>query len=304
LIKKLTPFVFFSSLTLTGLTLIPSLSQRIHGSSRWLRLCGIPFQPSELLKISLIIYLSFFLVKKAPVSSSFINSFAPLLSILGAVSYILLKQPDFGLTVTLLCTVFCVLFITNFQTKNLLITVSLFIPATLYLIYLKPYRLQRVLTFLNPWADPQGSGFQIIQSLIAIGSGNVWGVGISHSKQKFFYLPMQHTDFIFSIIAEEIGFFGSLLLILLYILFIYFGLRIALKLSDRFSLLTVLGYIIFTSLQTIINLSVATGLAPTKGVGLPFISYGNSALISNLIMVGLIINMVHHNDETSSLYTL
>ena len=149
--------------------------------------------------------------------------------------------------------------------------------------------------FLNPWQDPQGSGFQIIQSLIAIGSGGFWGIGIGQSRQKFFYLPMQHTDFIFSIIAEETGLVGSLFLIILFIIFLYFGMRIAHQLHDSFSALSVIGFILLISLQTIMNMAVTTGLAPTKGVGLPFISYGNTSLVCYLFMIGVIINIVHEN---------
>src|SRR5690606_20698098 len=163
------------------------------------------------------------------------------------------------------------------------------------LILLRPYRLQRILTFLDPWQDPKGAGFQIIQSLIAIGSGNWLGTGIAHSRQKFFYLPMQHTDFIFSIIAEETGLVGSLFLIVLFIFFLYFGMRIAHQLNDNFNALCIIGFILLISLQAIMNMAVTTGLAPTKGVGLPFISYGNTSLVCYLFMIGVIINMVHNN---------
>lgn len=292
-IKKMSPLFFFGSLALTAMTLLPGLSMHIHGSSRWLNLMGFGFQPSELLKIALILYLAFFLEKKAAKLSSFVHSFLPIIIILGATGAVLLKQPDFGLTVTLLATCLAMLFIAHFQTKHMLIALSAIIPAAIALVVFKPYRLKRILTFLDPWADPQGAGFQIIQSLIAIGSGSFWGVGITQSKQKFFYLPMQHTDFIFSIIAEETGFFGSSLLILLYCLLVYFGIKIVWQLNSMFSVLATFGFVTLISLQTVINLAVATGLAPTKGIGLPFVSYGNTSLICSMAMLGLIMNMVH-----------
>jgi len=294
-IKKMSPLLFFSSLALTAMTLIPQLSSRIHGSSRWLNLGGFGFQPSELLKIALILYLAYFLEKKATKLSSLMHSFFPLMVILGLTGAVLLKQPDFGLTVTLLATACAMLFVAQFQTKHILITLGALIPAAIALVIYKPYRLKRILTFLDPWADPQGAGFQIIQSLIAIGSGSFFGVGITHSKQKFFYLPMQHTDFIFSIIAEETGFFGSTLLVTLYVLFIYFGMKIVWQMNDLFCMLATFGFISLLSLQTVINLAVATGLAPTKGIGLPFVSYGNTSLVACIIMLGLIMNMVHSN---------
>jgi cell division protein FtsW len=295
LLKRSSPYLFLGSLFLTMLTLIPAISAKIHGSSRWLRLGGFMFQPSEVLKMALIIYVAYFLAKKGKRVSSFVHGYAPFLTIIGITCAVLLKQPDFGLAVTLSATIFALLFIAQFRTKHLLITLSLAIPAIVGLVYFFPYRLKRILTFLNPWEDPQGAGFQVIQSLIAIGSGSFWGTGIAHSKQKFFYLPMQHTDFIFSIIAEETGFLGATLLITLYLLFLYFGIRIAWGLKDPFAIFTTLGFVLLTSLQTVINLAVAIGLMPTKGIGLPFISGGSSSLICNFAMVGLIINCVRES---------
>jgi len=297
LIKHLSPWLFMASLALTACTLIPQLSHNIHGSSRWLNIAGFGFQPSELIKVSFILYLAYFLSKRINRASSFVHNFLPFLCILGFTSAILLKQPDFGLTVTLTLTACAMLFVAEFQTRNLIYTLLALVPIAAFLIFLKPYRLKRILTFLNPWADPQGAGFQIIQSLIAIGSGRYSGLGISHSKQKFFYLPMQHTDFIFSIIAEETGFIGSCFLILLLIIMLFVGYRIAWRMSDPFCVFATFGFVTLMSLQAIINLTVATGLAPTKGIGLPFVSYGNTALICHLIMVGLIMNMVNSSSN-------
>jgi cell division protein FtsW len=207
---------------------------------------------------------------------------------------VLLKQPDFGLTVTLLITSGIMLFVAHIPLLYLVSTIAALIPVLITLVVIRPYRLNRILSFLNPWSDPQGSGFQIIQSLIAIGSGGLFGLGIGQSKQKFFYLPMQHTDFIFSIIAEETGFFGAFIIIMLFIALIYFGLRLATRFNTPFSFFATTGFICLIGLETAINIAVATALAPTKGIGLPFISYGNSALIGNLIMIGLIMNMVHN----------
>ncbi len=292
-------FFFWSSWILTGLTLIPKFGVRIYGSSRWLKLGPITFQPSELLKISLILYIAFFLAKKENKPFTFVYSYLPFLTIMGLISAILLMQPDFGLTVTLVCTSFILLFIADFPFKYLLYTILPLIPALAFLILKYPYRLKRVLIFLDPWSDPQGAGFQIIQSLIAVGSGSWFGTGIAHSKQKFFYLPMQHTDFIFSIIAEEIGFIGSSIIIGLYISFLYFGLKIAWQLKKTMHIYTTLGFILLITLQAIINLAVVTGLLPTKGIGLPFISYGSSSLISSMIMIGLIANIVRTYEKTS-----
>ena len=190
LIKTLCPLFFVGSLALTALTMIPRFAVHIHGSNRWLNLGFITFQPSELLKWALIMYLAYFLAKKEKQSSSFTHSFLPFMLILGLTSAVLLKQPDFGLTVTLVTTACLMLFVAHFQTKALMITMVAMLPVAMGLVVLKPYRLKRILIFLNPWSDPKGAGFQVIQSLIAIGSGSWTGLGIANSKQKFFYLPM------------------------------------------------------------------------------------------------------------------
>ncbi len=295
LIHNTAPLIFIGSLILTALTMIPSMVLHIHGSSRWLNIMGFAFQPSELLKVGLLLYLAYFLAKKSKQTSSLLHSYLPFLCIVGISGALLLKQPDFGMTVTIMLTAFMLLFIAHFKGKHLLVTLAALIPVAIALVLYKPYRLQRILTFLDPWADPQGAGFQIIQSLIAIGSGGFLGVGIAHSKQKFFYLPMQHTDFIFSIIAEETGLVGSCLLIGLFIAFAYYGMRIALSLHDVFAQFTVLGFIIMTSIQSFINLAVATGMVPTKGIGLPFVSYGSTSLVCNIAMIGVIMNMVYND---------
>lgn len=290
-LEAVTPILFFITFLLTAATLFPQVGIKIHGSSRWLHLKFFSLQPSELLKFSFVIYIARFLAKKEDKQFTFVGSYLPFLIVITAVAGMLLKQPDFGLAVTLALTAFILLFIAGFPLKHLLLTGAAIIPIIGFLILKYSYRLRRILTFLNPWDDPQGAGFQIIQSLIAIGSGKWWGSGISHSKQKFFYLPMQHTDFIFSIIAEETGFIGSCIVVSLYLLFLYFGMRIAWQLKKPFHIFSTLGFTILLSLQAVINILVVTGLLPTKGIGLPFISYGNSALICSCAMVGLILNM-------------
>lgn len=291
LIKRYAPIILFSALGITALTLVSSMTRTIHGSSRWLRIAGFSFQPSELLKVALMIYLASFLARHSP-RSGFMHGFLPLMLALFSAAALLLLQPDFGLTVTLIATAFMLVFIAKFQLKYLYAAALCAIPAATSLILLRPYRLQRILTYLNPWNDPKGAGFQVIQSLIAIGSGGIWGVGVAHSKQKFFYLPMQHTDFIFSIIAEETGFIGCSLVVLAYLSILYCCIRIAQRLSDPFAQFFVIGFAILINLQAVINLCVASGLAPTKGIGLPFVSYGNTALVCHLMMVGIIMHLI------------
>lgn len=290
--KKYAPLLFLGSLFLMLLTFLPWFGLRIHGSNRWLRIFGLSIQPSEILKLFFVVYVGFFIERKREYIKSFAHSYIPFLSILFVTFVILLKQPDFGSTVVILITALILLFVADFKIVHLLMTLASAIPIGAALIFSKAYRLNRILIFLNPWSDPKGRGFQIIQSLIAIGSGDIWGLGISNSKQKFFYLPMQHTDFIFSIIAEETGFIGSAVVILFYLLFSYFGIRIALRLKNMFSMFTTLGFIVLISVQAVMNLWVTTGLLPTKGLGLPFVSYGGTALLSLWCMMGLIVNFI------------
>lgn len=286
-------FLLASSLILTAMPFISVLTKRMHGSSRWLNLFGFIFQPSEILKITTIIYVASFLSRKQDHKESFKRGYLPLLLISLIISAILLKQPDFGCTATILATVFIMLFIAKMNLKYLVILTSVALPLASIFIYLQPYRWKRILIYLDPWKDPQGAGFQVIQSMIAIGSGGLWGTGIAQSKQKFFYLPMQHTDFIFAIIAEEIGFIGTSFLITLFILFLYFGFKISWNLKNLFAIYLVQGLTILVTIQALINIFVATGLAPTKGIGLPFISYGNTALACNILIAGLIMNAAH-----------
>jgi cell division protein FtsW len=294
-LKNIAPFLFLGSLFLVILTLLPQFSRTIHGSSRWLSFAGFSFQPSELLKITFLLYVAHFLEKKTTKGTITFKQFIPFVMLIGIMCIALLKQPEFGMTITLLLTTIILFFCAYADIKHVIITFFGLMISAVFLILFRSYRLQRILIFLNPWQDPKGAGFQIIQSLIAIGSGKWIGTGIAHSRQKFFYLPMQHTDFIFSIIAEETGLIGCLFLIILFILLLYFGIRIAHQLTDTFNSLTVLGFMILIHLQTVMNMAVATGLAPTKGVGMPFVSYGNTSLVCYLFMIGVIINMVHHN---------
>jgi len=292
LFRRFAPFLFLGSLGLTVLTFVPSLGFKMHGSYRWLRIAGVSVQPSEVLKLFLIVYIGFFIERKRKYVASLLHSYLPFLIILGVTFFVLLKQPDFGSVVTLLVTSFILLFVADFKMMYLLVTIASAIPIGIVLIFSQTYRLNRILIFLNPWSDPRGRGFQIIQSLIAIGSGSIWGLGISNSKQKFFYLPMQHTDFIFPIIAEETGFVGASIIVLLFFLFSYFGIRVAMQMTSMFGLFTTLGFVVLISVQAVINLMVTTGLLPTKGLGLPFVSYGGTALLCVWAMMGLIANFV------------
>lgn len=291
-LKQLVTPLFWTSWLLTLCTLLPKISRTIHGSSRWIAVGPLSLQPSDLLKLSFILLIARFIEKKNTQLHDLQKTLIPLCIIIGITSMVLLRQPDFGLTVTLATTAFLMIFIAGLPLRYIGMLIGSAVPLLLLLILAFPYRLKRVLIFLDPWKDPKGAGFQIIQSLIAIGSGGWLGVGIGASKQKFFYLPMQHTDFIFSIIAEETGYLGSTIIIGLYVSFLYYGFKIALQLEDLFSRFAVLGFTLIITIQAVINIFVTIGLLPTKGIGLPFISYGNSALVCSLCILGCIISIV------------
>jgi cell division protein FtsW len=200
-------------------------------------------------------------------------------------------QPDLGTALAIGIVVFIMLFISGVRLTYLLSLILASIPALYFLIFNVPYRRMRILAFINPWLDPKGSGFQIIQSQIALGSGGIFGVGLGHSRQKLFYLPAAHTDFIFSIIGEELGLVGTLGVLLLFMIFIQQGLKIVKNSPDKFGYFLSLGLILMISLKAVINIGVSCGLLPTKGLSLPFISYGGSSFMFDMISVGILMNV-------------
>jgi len=283
--------IIFLFIFLLILVLIPGIGKQIAGARRWFRFFGFSLQPSELSKIAVIIYFSSVIAHKKYIIKSFKYVFLPLLFVLGLISGLILLEPDLGTCVSIVFIGFILLFISDVQLKYLFSICGFTIPLLIFAIMYAPYRMKRVIAFLNPWEDAKGSGFQLIQSFIALGSGGLFGVGLGASKQKLFYLPESHTDFIFSIIGEELGFLGSIFVIILFGLFIFFSLRIAFKIKDIFASRIVFGIASMVGFEVFVNIGVSTGLLPTKGLTLPFISYGGTSLLSHFIAVGLILNM-------------
>lgn len=286
-VRKSAPLIFWFFVGLTVLTLTP-LGVYVRGSRRWISLCGIIFQPSEFLKVAFVVYVASIIDRVGERRAIFTDGTLKILLISGMSSALLLMQPDFGQAVTILITALAMMFVAGFPLRHFVYSALPLLVSVLGLIAAKPYRVARIMTYLNPWNDPQGSGFQIIQSLIAIGSGGIFGVGIGQSIQKQLYLPMQHTDFIFSIIAEEAGLFGSVCIIFLYLLFFWSGVRCALSSRTRYGSVLIFGLVFLVLIQAGINIGVVTGLLPTKGIGLPFLSYGSSSLVATLFLCGLI----------------
>ena len=279
------------SLFLLIVVLIPGIGREVSGARRWFRFKFLSFQPSELVSLAIIIYTADFISRKGSLIKTFFKGFLPPVCILGLCSLLILAQPDLGTTVALAIVVFIMLFVAGTRPLYLFSVLLASIPALYVLIFSVPYRRMRIMAFLNPWLDPKGSGFQIIQSQIALGSGGIFGVGLGHSKQKLFYLPAAHTDFIFSIIGEELGLLGTLGVIILFMIFIQQGLKIIKNAADKFGYFLALGLILIISLKAIINIGVSCGIMPTKGLPLPFISYGGSSFIFDLVSVGILINI-------------
>lgn len=279
------------SLLLVLLVLVPGVGTRVGGATRWFRIAGFSFQPSELAKLAMAFYIAYSLAKKGPEMSSFSRGLLPHLVVTGAFMALILLQPDLGTAVILGGWLLILLYVGGVKIRHLLGIAILAAPAVLWLVLKADYRLKRWWAFLNPWEDPQGLGFQIVHSFLAFGSGGFMGVGLGNSKQKLFYLPEPHTDFILSIVGEELGFLGVAAIILLFGLLITRGIYVALEASDLYSSYLALGITCFIGLQVLVNMGVVLGLLPTKGLTLPFISYGGSSLVLTLIGVGVLCNI-------------
>ncbi len=288
------PFLLVSLGLLIAL-LIPGLSKTVGGASRWLRLYGLSFQPSELAKLSLAVYVAYSMAKKGPNMASFSKGLLPHLLIAGVFMGLIVMQPDLGTAVIIGCWLMMLLFVGGVRFYQLLALVVAFAPLVGFLIWLEPYRLRRWWAFLEPWKDPHGLGFQIIHSFLAFGSGGVFGVGLGNSKQKLLYLPEPHTDFILSIIAEEVGLLGVATVVFLFGLLVMRGIRAALNARDLYSTYLAMGISCFIGLQVVINMGVVMGLLPTKGLTLPLISYGGSSLVVNLLGVGILLSIAQRS---------
>lgn len=279
------------SLVLLVLVLVPGIGREVSGARRWFRFKFISFQPSELANLAVIIYIADFISRKGNMIKAFVKGFLPPMCVLGFCALLVLMQPDLGTTLAISIVVFVMLFIAGVRLSYLLSLILASLPVLYMLIFSVPYRRMRILSFLNPWLDPKGSGFQIIQSQIALGSGGIFGVGLGQSRQKLFYLPAAHTDFIFSIIGEELGLIGTLTVIILFIIFIRQGAKIIKNAQDKFGYFLALGLVLMISLKAAINIGVSCGILPTKGLPLPFISYGGSSFILDMVSVGILLNI-------------
>ena len=278
------------------IVLIPGIGREVNGSRRWLAFAGFTLQVSELVKVATVVFLAAHLAKHRNTLSDDWPEFLRLIVVITVLAFLLLMEPDFGSAVTLSCTFMALLFLGGSHIRQFSLVFAIGGGAIWALAYAAPYRLARLATFMDPWADPFDSGYQLVQSLIAFGRGEWFGVGLGQSVQKMLYLPEAHTDFVFAIFAEEFGFVGVVVLLALYTVMIIRILqlgKLAIGRQDWYAAFVLIGFGLLLSGQTFINLGVNAGLLPTKGLTLPFVSYGGSSLLVCCAMIGMMMRFSH-----------
>lgn len=295
-LRRLSKPIMAFSIILLVLVLIPHIGRETAGARRWFKIGLLNFQPSEFAKIAIFIYLADLLARKEKVIKSFLYGYLPPIFVLGFVLGLVLLEPDLGTAIAISCIGMLMLFVSGVRPLYILASLLASIPALYVLLFRVPYRRKRMMIFLNPWSDKRGAGFQIIQSFIALGSGGLLGVGLGQSRQKLFYLPASHTDFIFSIIGEELGFIGAASVVILFILFVWEGMKITFKANGQFEKLLSMALVSLIALEAVINIGVTAGVLPTKGLPLPFISYGGTSLMFHLTAVGLLLNIAKSSE--------
>lgn len=289
-------FLIISALLLI-LVFVPGIGYTAGGARRWLKIGSITFQPSEFAKLSVVIYLAYSLSKKHEKIKTFSIGFLPHVLIPCIILFLIYLEKDLGCTISLGAIAVFMMITAGVRIRYILGAFLLVAPVLYYLTSKNGYVLSRLTSFIDPWKDPSGSGYQIIQSFLAFGVGGINGVGIGEGKQKLFYLPEAHTDFIFSVIGEEAGLIGVGFIIFLYLIFLISGIRISLSAPDLYGTYLAVGLTFLISLQAVVNMGVVTGLLPTKGLALPFISYGGTSLIVNMAAVGILLNIYKKGQE-------
>ncbi|QJW46499.1 stage V sporulation protein E [bacterium BFN5] len=289
--RKLAKPVMIVTLILLVLVLVPGLGKVVNGARRWLGFGSLYLQPSEIAKLSMVLFTSTSLAKHQERISSFLRGIVPQLLMLLVVFALILKEPDLGTALSIAGTVFVLLFVSGAKMKHLGSLGAVGVIGIIAAVLVEPYRMKRLLAFSDPWADPLDTGYHIIQSLYAIGSGGLFGVGLGRSREKFLYLPEPHTDFIFAILGEELGLIGTLTVIVLFFLFAWRGLKVAISAPDIYGSVLATGLTTMIMVQALMNIAVVTASMPVTGIPLPFLSFGGSALIFTLAGVGILLNI-------------
>jgi cell division protein FtsW len=286
------PLVVFPALALEIILLVLVLFvDRSHNTHRWFHWGMASFQPSELAKIVLTVFLAFFLDLRKGEVNNWKHTLAPIILVAGIMGVLVLREPDLGTTLALGLILAAMLFSAGLNLRYFVLAGLAALPALYWLVFHSTYRHNRVLAFLDPYADPLGKGFQILQSYIAIGTGGITGVGLMEGKQKLFFLPEPQTDFVFAVVGEELGLIGTLAVVAVFIVILLRGLRASAGCKDDFGRLLAIGLTVMIVGQALVNMSVVLGLLPTKGIPLPFVSYGGSSLLVNLVAVGILLNI-------------
>ncbi|MBU5454313.1 stage V sporulation protein E [Caproiciproducens sp. MSJ-32] len=295
--KKITGQMFI--ITLIFLVLVLFIGAEVNGARRWIRLGPLSFQPSELAKYVLVIYLAKQLDRKNSNINKFFKGVVFYLGISAIFAGLVLLEKNLSITAIIMIVAVIMLFVGGAKIIHLLPIIPAGLSAGIALIFVAPYRLKRLTAFMNPWADPSGDSYQLIQSIYALGSGGFFGVGLGNSRQKALFMPEPHNDFIFAILGEEFGFIGCIFVILLFMYLIYKGVYIAIKAKDNYGFLLATGIVSIISIQAVINIAVVSGSMPVTGVPLPLISYGGTSLVINLIALGVLLNISRQSKDVS-----
>jgi cell division protein FtsW len=301
--QRAAPFLFMAGGLLLVLVLIPGIGNVVNGSRRWINLGFMTMQPSEVMKLLTVIYAADYTVRKAAFMDDFKKGFLPMFSVMVSMAALLLWQPDFGALVVITSIAMSILFLGGLNWRVFVALMVLLAGAFVVLIISSPYRLQRILGFMDPWADPFGKGYQLSHSLIAFGRGEWLGVGLGASVEKLFYLPEAHTDFLLAVIGEELGFIGIAVVIALFVTFIYRAFMVGREAMMReryFAALVAQGIGVWLSVQAFINMGVNMGLLPTKGLTLPFLSFGGTGVLMNCVAVAVLLRIDFENRATSA----
>lgn len=282
--------IFIVGLVLLALVFIPGLGVSNYGAQRWIKMPGFTIQPSEIAKFGFVIFSAGYLSKNKDIVGTF-KGILPVLVAGGLTCALIILEPNMSITICVLLVMFLMLFVGGAKIKHFLILSVPVILAGVLLIIIEPYRMERLVAFINPWANPQGEGYQLIQSLYGLSAGGLFGVGLFNSRQKYLFLPFSESDFIFSIIGEELGFAGCLLVILIFAFLIYLGIKIAMQAPNRFGSFLATGIIAIIGAQVLINIAVVSASIPPTGVPLPFISAGSTALVVFMASIGILLNI-------------
>jgi cell division protein FtsW len=297
-LQRVSPYLLIGGIVLLALVLLPGIGREVHGSTRWIGLGPLSLQPSEFVKVGVVLYMSGYLVRRAAEVREDLSGFFKPVAILVVIAGLLLLEPDFGATVVVFATALGMLFLGGVPLRTFAGWMIVIVGALAVILFMAPYRLERLMTFLNPWAHPWDSGFQLIQALIAIGRGEWFGVGLGASVQKLFYLPEAHTDFLLAVLGEELGCLGICVVLALFMTIVWRGFAIARNAArngDSFGAHLAHGITLLVGLQAFVNAGVNLGVLPTKGLTLPLMSFGGSSLLASCLAIGLLLRVEYES---------